>query len=168
MQDRVLTLAFILCIALLGLVNTQAPSSFMAWSAFVEPACAATPTFDYTTPLGECFNASNVPFNPFNLTNPYLLVTENGKQLVGNGCEDAACGKCPATETITIGVCSPGQWLGNTTAYFSYSVLNGLIPQSKFGGIIYQYYAPTDSSCSGESVGANIQENGVCTYGMLA
>ena len=56
--------------------------------------------------------------------------------LVGYGCEDAGCGKCPSSQMIPMAQCAVGEWVSNTTGYFMYSVLNGLIPQSQDGGII--------------------------------
>lgn len=157
----------LLCAFLLSPSNAQT-TQLMVWSAFIESDCSDTPTYNFMTPINECFNSSVISFNPYNLTSPFIKVIEKGTdQLVGLGCTSSLCDTCQESETIKmIPACTSNTWLGNTTAYFSYSVVSGLVPQSKEGGIIYQYYSPNDTTCSGPLVGANIQENGVCTNGM--
>lgn len=149
--------------------HAQTTQQFMAWSAFLESDCSDTPTYDFMTPMNECLNTSSVSFNPYNLTSPFMKVVQKtgGDQLVGMGCTTSNCDTCKETETIQMKPCMSNSWLGNTTAYFLYLVVDGVVPLSKAGGIIYQYYAPDDTNCSGALMGANIQENGVCTNGML-
>jgi len=110
------------------------------------------------------FNSSQASFNPFNYSAPYIMMTQTGNQVVGVACTDSKCQDCAKpTETLTLQKCLSGQWLGNITAYFAYSVMPKLLPSSSDGGLVSLYFSSSDALCSEQLMGGAIQENGVCT-----
>lgn len=142
--------------------------SYLAWSAYTTSACTGASSYDFMVPLDTCLSSQQAAYNPFNYTAPYIMMTQSGQQIAGIGCNDSKCSVCnKPTEQVTLQTCQSGEWVANTTAFWSYSMISQIVPTSSAGGMIVVYYAPSDTTCTSQMMGATIQENGVCTNGML-